>query len=120
MPAEAAGLYDWIARYGFPGAMFAFIVMLYMGVILWRGEFERMKAWYEGRIVEMTKGYDARIAERDALIVAEREEHARRQAEIAEERDRFLEMVIGGQRNLSKNQDALSEIIMKVEPKPRR
>jgi hypothetical protein len=97
-------LYDWAARVGFPGAMALFIWASYTGRVCWGSELR-------ARLAEMKEVYDARVQE----LTGERNS---RVLELLAERNEFKDMVIGGQRNLAKTLDVISET-SKVEPKPR-
>lgn len=100
MTIDPLQLYDWLARVGFPGAMALFIWASYTGRVRWGSDCKELKASFETRIAEI-------VTERNARIV-----------ELLGERNEFKDMVIGGQRNLAKSLDVLSETT-KVDPKPR-
>lgn len=92
-------LYDWLARVGFPGAMAVFIWASYTGRVRWGTDLSDIRAYYEARIAEI-------ITERNTRV-----------AELLGERNEFKDMVIGGQRNLAKSLDVISETTK--DPKPR-
>lgn len=133
MNIDPVQLYDWLARFGFPGAMALFIYMSYRGVVgwtsVWAAEREAIKAACEARVKDTVSSYDCRlkemldayavrlreiVEEKDERIAQIIEERNARVAELLEERNDFLGMVIGGQRGLSKALDVISE---NIEPK---
>lgn len=101
MTLDPIQLYDWLARVGFPGAMALFIWASYTGRVRWGSDLRELKTYFEARIAEV-------ITERNARVL-----------ELLGERNEFKDMVIGGQRNLAKTLDIVSETT-KVDPsKPR-
>jgi hypothetical protein len=91
MNLDPLQLYDWVAKVGFPGAMGVFIWALYTRRLHWHTElvefkaqmsleYDRMKAYLEGRVVELLS-----------------------------ERNEFKDMVIGAQRTAAKSMDMLAE-----------
>lgn len=91
MTIDPLQLYDWLARVGFPGAMALFIWASYTGRVRWGSDWRDMCASFEARIDDM-------ISERNARVL-----------ELLGERNEFKDLVIGGQRNLAKSLDVLSE-----------
>jgi hypothetical protein len=98
MTLDPIQLYDWLARVGFPGAMALFIWASYTGRVRWGSDLRELRAYFEARIAEL-------ILERNARVL-----------ELLGERNEFKDLVIGGQRNLAKSLDVISETT-KADPK---
>jgi hypothetical protein len=109
MTIDPFQLYDWLARFGFPGAMALFIWASYTRRVRWNTECLELTAFFEARIGELVAAHNARVRE----IVEERNA---RVAELLGERNEFKDLVIGGQRNLAKSLDVISETT-KTDPK---